>query len=62
MTTANRQFDLLEILIIPDKSDKHNMIYNTYDLELASTTIQSLEIGNITNTYSIANELKFEKQ
>lgn len=62
MTTANRQFDLLEILIIPDKSDKHNMIYNTYDLELASTTIQSLEVGNIANTYSIANELKFEKQ
>ena len=62
LTTANRQFDLLEILIIPDKSDKHNMIYNTYDLELASTTIRSLDIRNITNTYSIANELKFEQQ
>ena len=28
---SNRQFDWLEISIVPDKSDKHTTIYDSYD-------------------------------
>ena len=59
-TTANRKFDLLEILIVLDKSYKYITIYDSYYLELTRTTIQSLEIENMTNTYSITNYLKFD--
>ena len=28
---SNRQFDWLEISIVPDKSDKHTTIYDSYN-------------------------------
>ena len=28
---ANRQFDWIEISIVPDKSDKHTSIYDSYN-------------------------------
>ena len=36
-----------------DKSDNNNMIYDSYDLDLANTTIQSFytEIENTTQLY-----------
>ena len=55
---TNRQFDQLEISIVSDKSNKHNTVYGSYNYELARTTIQSIEIENMTNTYSIGNKLK----
>ena len=33
---SNRQFDRLEKSIVPDKSDKHTTIYDSYNRELAS--------------------------
>ena len=33
---ANRQFDWIEISIVPDKSDKHTTIYDSYNREMAS--------------------------
>ena len=33
---SNRQFDWIEISIIPDKSDKHTTIYDSYNREIAA--------------------------
>ena len=33
---ANRQFDWIEISIVPDKSDKHKTIYDNYNREMAA--------------------------
>ena len=55
---SNRQFDWLEISIVPDKSDKHTTIYDNYNRELASQTIKSLKLSNFTEIYSLTNEKK----
>ena len=33
---SNRQFDWIEISIVPDKSDKHTTIYDSYNREMAA--------------------------
>ena len=33
---ANRQFDWIELSLVYDKSDKHTMIYDSYNHELAA--------------------------
>ena len=43
---SNRQFDWIEISIVPDKSDKHTTIYDSYTRELAAQTIKSLKLLN----------------
>ena len=43
-----------------DKSDKQSTIYDSYNVELASTYIQSIEIEKVSNTYSSANELNHD--
>ena len=45
---SSRQFDWTEISIVPDKSDKHTTIYNSYNRELASQTIKTLQLSNFT--------------
>ena len=52
----NRQFDWIEISIVPDKSDKHSKIFNSYKRELATQTIKSLKLSNFTEIYSLTNE------
>ena len=37
---SNRQFDWLEISIVPDKSEKHTAIYDSYNRELAAQEIK----------------------
>ena len=54
----NRQFDWIEIFIVPDKSDKHTTIYNSYNRELTSQTIKTLQLSNLTEIYSLTNEKK----
>lgn len=44
--------------LVMNKSDKYSTIYNSYNVELASTYIQIFEIENMPNTYSLAYELK----
>ena len=39
---SNRQFDWIEISIVPDKSDKHTTIYDSYNRELAAQEIKTL--------------------
>ena len=55
---SNRQFDWLEISIVPDKSDKHTTIYDSYNRELPSQEIKTLKLTNFTEIYSLTNEKK----
>ena len=40
---ANRQFDWIEISIVPEKNDKHTTIYDSYNREMAAQLIKSLK-------------------
>ena len=57
---ANRQFDWIEISVVPDKSDKHKTIYNSYNKEMAAQLIESLKLTNFTELYSLTNEKKYD--
>ena len=57
---SNRQFDWLEISIVPDKSDKHTTIYDSYNRELASQEINTLKLTNFTEIYSLTNKKKYD--
>ena len=56
---SNRQFDWIEISIVPDKSDKHTTIYDSYNREMAAQLIKSLQLGNFTEICSLTNERKY---
>ena len=55
---ANRQFDWIEISIVPDKSDKHKTIYDSYNREMAAQLIKSLKLTNFKELYSLTHEKK----
>ena len=56
---ANRQFDWIEISIVPDKSNKHTTIYDSYNREMAAQLIKFLKLSNFTEIYSLTNEKKY---
>ena len=56
---ANRQFAWLEILLVYDKSDQYQTIYDSYNVEVAATKIQSLTLENTTSTYSLTGGLEY---
>ena len=56
---ANRQFDWIEISIVPDKSDKHTTIYDSYNREMAAPLIKTLQLSNFTEIYSLTNEKRY---
>ena len=56
---ANRQFDWIEISIVPDKSDKHTTIYDSYNREMAAQLIKTLKLSNFTEIYSLNNEKRY---
>ena len=53
---ANRQFDWIEISIVPGKSDKHKTIYDSYNM--AAQLIKTLTLTNFTELHSFTNEKK----
>ena len=55
---AHRQFGLIEISIIDNKSERHTSIYDRYNIELAAKTIKSVKLSNFTEVYSLTNEKK----
>ena len=57
---ANRQFDWIEISIVPDKSDQHKMIYDSYNKEMAAQLIKSLKLTNFSELYSLTYEKKYD--
>ena len=57
---VQRQFDWLEISIVYDKSYQHTTIYDSYDLELAAKSIQTIKFENTSTTYSLTGKLFFD--
>ena len=55
---AAAQFEFLEISIMCNKNDQHQTIYDSYNIELAAKTVQSLTIENASNTYSLTGTLE----
>ena len=55
----NRQFDWLEISIVPDKSDTHTTIYDSYNREMTAQLTKTLQLSNFTEIYSLTNEKKY---
>ena len=53
---ANRQFHWLEMSLVFDKSDKHKIIYDSYNIELAAKHIKSVKLSNFTEIYSLTVE------
>ena len=53
---SNRQFDWIELSIVPDRSDKHTTIYDSYDRVLAPQEIKTLKLTKFTEIYSLTNE------
>ena len=58
--STNKRFSFLEISIVYNKSDQHNSIYYSYNIELASTKTKLIKLENASNTYSSFNEIKFD--
>ena len=56
---TNRQFDWIEISIVPDKSDKHTTTYDSYNREMAAQLMKTLRLSNFTKLYSLTNEKKY---
>ena len=50
-----KQFDLLEISLVFDKSDKHTTIYDIYNADLAAKYIKTIKLSNFTEIYSLTN-------
>ena len=59
-TGTNRLFDYLDISLVYDKSDAHKTIYDSYDLELASTLTKNVKLGNASNNCSLSNDIYFD--
>ena len=49
----NKQIEWLEISLVFDKSDQHQSVYNSYDVELAAKYVQLLVLKNASTTYSL---------
>ena len=56
---ANRQFDWIEISIVPDKGDKHSSIYDNYNREMSAQLIKSIRLTNFSDFCSLTNEKKY---
>ena len=54
---ANRQF---ELSLVYNKRDKHNTVYDSYNVEMASKKIKSVKLANFTEIYSLTNEKKYD--
>ena len=53
---ANRQFDWTELSLVYNKSEKHTIIYYSYNVEIAAEKIKSVKLANFTEIYSLTNE------
>ena len=64
---SNRHFDLLEVLLVYDESDKYLTIYDSYNAECAAEKIKSsmllifLSLANILEAYSVTNTKKSDR-
>ena len=57
---SNRQFSFLEISLVFDSTHQHKSIYDSYNAEVAATTVSSIRLQNASDTYSEFNTVKFD--
>ena len=57
---SDRQFDWLEVSLVYDKSDKHLIIYDSYNGECVVQKIESVELANISKAYSVTNTINID--
>ena len=55
---SNRPFVLSEIYLVYDKSDKHTLIDDSYNVELAAKYIKSIKLIHFTEIYCLTNQKK----
>lgn len=60
LDTVNRQFYCQEISLVFDKSNQNASTFDSYNAELTSRILGAVKVENITNKYSVANELEFD--
>ena len=53
------QFEFIEISIVYDRSEEHQTICNSYELELAERNVQLVKLENVTNTYNVTGTLEY---
>ena len=54
----NKQIKWLEISLVFDKSDQHQTVYDSYDVELAAKYVQRLALENGSTTHSLTGQLE----
>ena len=57
---ANKQFSLISDTLVDDKSNQHRNVFDSYNIELASKGVKAIFLGNINNSYSLFNNVKFD--
>ena len=55
----NKQIEWLEIPFVFEKSDQHQTVYDSYDIELVAKYLQLLALENASTTYSLTGQLQY---
>ena len=55
----NKQIEWLEISLVFYKSDQHQTVYDSYDVELAVKYMQLLALENSSTTNSLTGQLEY---
>ena len=58
--SSNKQFSFLEFSLVFDSSHQHKSIYDSYNAEVAATTVRSIRPENASDTNSEFNTVKFD--
>ena len=58
-SVLNKQIEWLEIYLVFDKSDQHQTVYDSYDVELAAKYVQLLALENTSTTNSLTGQLEY---
>ena len=53
------QFLFLKISLVHDKSNQHQFIFNSYNVETA-TKVQSIKVDNASNSYSLTSKIEYD--
>ena len=57
---TNKQSSFISISLVYDKSDQHSNVYDSYNVELWSKSIETIILENTSNSYSLFNNVKFD--
>ena len=55
----NKQIEWLESFLVFDKSDQHQTVYDSFNVELAAKYVQLLALENASITYSLTGQLEY---